>query len=137
MMTRPVSLALLFTHTAAITTFAGDSTSPTLTPPPPDPWHFTLSAPGWIPWVAGDVGFRNSISDVHIAPNQIIPKIDMVANLRADAHHARLSVTGEFLYLSLSDGIGKSGFLKKVDLQVAQTMGDLGAAWRLKVTGNY
>ncbi|MEI8108454.1 MAG: hypothetical protein WCI46_11615 [Verrucomicrobiota bacterium] len=132
-MPRPIAtaLALLFTLTATITTFAGDSTSPTLTPPPPDPWHFTLSAPGWIPWVTGDVGFRNSTSDVHIAPDQIIPKIDMVANLRAEAHHARLSVIGEFLYLSLSDGIGKSGFLKKVDLQVAQTMGELGAAWRL------
>jgi hypothetical protein len=38
---------------------------------------------------------------------------------------------GEFLYMSLSDGIGTNTVVKKLDVRVDQTMADLGVGWRV------
>lgn len=55
----------------------------------------------------------------------------MVADVRAEAHRGRFSVLGEFLYMSLSDGIGTNTVVKKIDVRVDQTMADFGVAWRI------
>jgi hypothetical protein len=65
---------------------------------------------------------------------QLVPKLDMAADVRAEAHKGRFSVMGEFLYMSLSDGKNTGTVVKKVDFRVDQLMADLGFAWRVVET---
>ena len=112
--------------------FAGDNDKKTIAPlPPEDGWQFKLALPGWIPWQSGEMGLHGTTSHVQLGPNDIIPKIDMIADVRAEAHKGRFSVMGEFLYMSLSDGIGANTVVKKLDVRMDQTMGDLGFGWRV------
>ena len=55
----------------------------------------------------------------------------MAADVRAEAHKGRFSVMAEFLYLSLSDGVGTNTVVKKLDFQIDQTMADIGVGWRV------
>ncbi len=112
--------------------FAGALVSKeTVAPPPEDAWQFTFSAPGWIPWLEGDTGVNGLVSHVALGPDVTVPKVDMIADLRGEAHKGRWSVLGEFFYMSLSDGIGTNTAVKKIDVQMDQTMGDLSVAWRI------
>lgn len=115
------------------TAFAGDSDKKTVAPITPldDAWSFSLSLPGWIPWQQGDTGINDQISHIKLGPNDIIPKVDMIADVRGEAHKGRFSVLGEFLYMSLSDGIGTKTVVKKIDVQMDQIMGDLAVAFRV------
>ena len=111
--------------------FAGDNDKKTIAPPAEDSWQFKLSMPGWVPWLHGDTGINGHTTHIDLGPDQIVPKIDMAADIRMEARKGRFSVLGEFLYMSLSDGIGTNTVVKKLDFQVDQTMGDLAVAWRL------
>jgi uncharacterized membrane protein len=113
--------------------FAGDNDKKVILPPTPpeDSWQFKLSMPGWIPWLEGDTGINGITSHVALGPDTIVPKVDMIADVRMEAHKGRFSMLGEFLYMSLSDGIGSNTVVKKIDVQVDQIMGDLGVAWRI------
>ena len=111
--------------------FAGDNDKKTIAPPAEDSWQFKLSMPGWVPWLQGDTGVNGQIAHIDLGPDNLVPKIDMAADIRMEAHKGRLSVLGEFFYMSISDGIGTNTAVKKLDVQVDQTMGDLAVAWRL------
>jgi hypothetical protein len=100
-------------------------------PPEPDPWQFKLAAPGWMAGLEGDVGIDGVISHVDIDPGEIIRHIDMAATLRAEASKGRFGITGDFVYLSLSDGVGPQTMVKKLDLQIDEIIGELGVRWRL------
>jgi len=119
--------------TLGATAFGGDNDKKMVVPtiPPPESWQFKLSMPGWIPWMQGDVGLRGVNSFINLGPNDIIPKLDMVTDLRAEARKGRFSVFGEYLYMSLSDGIGTDTVVKKLDYRFDQTMAELSVAWRL------
>lgn len=113
--------------------FAGDKEykAPVAPTPLDDSWRFSLSLPAWIPWMAGETGLNGVISHIDLGPGDIIRHIDMAADVRAEAHKGRFSVMGEFLYMSLSDGIGTNTVAKKLDVRLDQTMADLGFAWRI------
>lgn len=117
-------------HVAAC---AGELDKKVVTPPTPldDGWHFGLSLPGWIPWLEGDTGVNGLVSHVSLGPDTIVPRVDMIADVRLEARKGRFSVLGEFLYMSLSDGIGTPTVVKKVDVQLDQIMGDLAVAYRV------
>lgn len=68
--------------------------------------------PGWIPWLEGDSGVNGTITQLDLGPDEIVPTIDMAAGVRFEAHKGRFSVLGEFLYMSLSDGISTNGVVK-------------------------
>jgi hypothetical protein len=55
----------------------------------------------------------------------------MIVDVRAEAHKERWSVLGEVLYMSLSNGIGTKTAVKKIDIQVDQTIAEFAVAWRL------
>ncbi len=116
-----------------VTAFAGDNDKKAVTPLTPldDAWQFKLSMPGWIPWLEGDTGVNGAISHLDLEPDNIVPRIDLAADVRFEARKGRLSLLGEFLYMSLSDGMGTHDVVKKFDVQVDQTVGELGVAWRL------
>ncbi|MGC4074514.1 MAG: hypothetical protein QM760_18850, partial [Nibricoccus sp.] len=55
----------------------------------------------------------------------------MIAAVRGEAHKGRFGIMGEYSYMSLSDGVGASGPVKKLDLQLDQHVGELAVSWRL------
>jgi hypothetical protein len=113
--------------------FAGDHDKKVVVPPAPpeDSWQFKLSLPAWIPWVSGDVGINGINSHISLAPDNIIPKLDMVVDVRAEAHKGRFSLMAEYFYMSLSDGVGTNTVVKKIDYRFDQTMADLSVGWRV------
>lgn len=111
--------------------FAGENDQKTIAPAEPEPWHFALSLPGWIPWQTGEVGINGVTSNVKLGPNDLIPKVDMIASVRAEAHKGRLGLMGEYSYMSLSDGVGATGLVKKLDLRMDQHLGELALSWRI------
>jgi hypothetical protein len=116
---------------SATATFAGDPGKKTVSPPEEDRWEFALSMPGWMPWLQGDTGVNGLVTHVDFDPGDLIRHYDMVASLRAEAGKGRFGITGDFLYTSLSDGVGTKTIVKKIDLQVDQTIGELALRWRL------
>ena len=124
-------VAILLAFTAA-TALAGDNDKKTIAPAEPaQPWRFSFALPGWATWLEGDTGINGIISHIDLGPGDIIPRIDMAADVRAEAHKGRFSIMSEFLYLSLSDGVGTNTVVKKLDFQVDQMMADLGFGWRV------
>jgi hypothetical protein len=79
----------------------------------------------------GDVGVDGVISHVDLDPGGIIRHIDMAATLRGEVSKGSLGITGDFVYLSLSDGVGSNTVVKKLDLQIDEIIGDVGVRWRL------
>jgi hypothetical protein len=125
-------IAVLAVLALGASAFAGEKDQKAIAPKPPDDrWQFSLSLPGWIPWLEGDTGVGGNTGHIDLGPNNLVPKIDMIVDVRAEAHKGRLSVLGEVLYMSLSDGIGSNTAVKKIDLQIDQTMADFAVAWRL------
>ncbi|MEP6672073.1 MAG: hypothetical protein ABJF10_23115 [Chthoniobacter sp.] len=116
------------------TALAGENDKKTITPTEPEPsetWQFSLSLPGWIPWQTGEVGINGATSHLKLGPNDIIPKLDMIASVRAEAHKGRFGIMGEYSYMSLSDGVGTPGLVKKLDVRLDQHLGELALSWRL------
>lgn len=116
------------------TALAGDNDKKAITPTEPEPaqpWRFSLSLPAWIPWQTGEVGINGTTSHIKLGPNDLIPKIDMIATVRAEAHKGRFGVMGEYSYMSLSDGAGATGLVKKLDVRMDQHLGELALSWRV------
>ena len=132
-MHKHLTTALLAGLAFGTTALAGDNDKKIIAPLTPldDAWRFSLSMPGWIPWLQGDSGVHGITTHIDLGPDDIVPRIDMVADVRMEARKGRFSIMGEFLYMSLSDGIGTNTVVQKLDVQVDQTMGDLGVAWRI------
>jgi hypothetical protein len=125
------AVPLLAALVLGATAFAGDDDKKAVLPVPDDLWQFKLASPGWLAGLEGDIGIDGVISGVDVDPGTIIRHIDMAASLRGEASKGRFGVTGDFLYLSLSDGIGTKTVVKKLDLQVDEIIGELGVRWRL------
>lgn len=116
------------------TALAGDSDKKAIAPAEPEaaqPWRFALSLPAWIPWQTGEVGINGTTSHIKLGPNDLIPKIDMIASVRAEAHKGRFGIMGEYSYMSLSDGVGAAGLVKKLDVRMDQHLGELALSWRV------
>jgi hypothetical protein len=103
------------------------------TPPPTDPerWKIRLSLPAWMASVEGTTGLHGSNSDVALGFGELVNKIDMVAALRFEARKGRFGFYGDFSYMSLSDGTGGEGLVKKLTFRQDQYLGDLGLSWRV------
>jgi hypothetical protein len=124
------TVALTLALTAGASLQAGDTDKKT-SAPLDDRWRLSLAVPGWLAGIEGQVGIGGAVSHIDVSPANIIRHIDMVTMLRAEASKGRFGITGDFLYLSLSDGIGSNTVVKKLDVQVDQIIGDLGLRWRL------
>src|SRR5690349_109014 len=125
---------LLTSLALSAVSLAGDTDKKVVTPTEPEPaqpWRFSMSLPGWIPWQTGEIGINGTTSHLKVGPNDIIPKVDMIAGVRAEAHKDRFGIMGEYSYLSLSDGIGAPGLVKKLDLRLDQHVGELALSWRV------
>jgi len=99
--------------------------------PEPDKWEVLISVPAWLATVEGTTGLHGKNSSLALGVGEIIPRIDMAAALRAEVRKGNFGVYADILYLSLSDGIGTKGIVKKIDFQEDEYLGDLGFAWRI------
>ena len=133
-MKQSLLLSALTSLALATLAHAGEPEKKVVTPTEPEPaqpWHFSLALPAWIPWQTGETGINGATTHLKVGPNDIIPKIDMIATVRAEAHKDRFGILAEYSYTSLSDGVGASGLVKKLDLQLDQQIGELALSWRL------
>lgn len=95
-------------------------------------WEFKLAAPVWLAGTEGESGVRGRATEFDLDGGDILRRVDMTGALRAEASSGRFGILGEFLYLSLSDGVGVNNrAIRKVDLQLDQIMGDMALRWRL------
>jgi hypothetical protein len=126
--------SLFTTLLLCVPAFAGDNDEKAISPAEPastQPWRFALSLPAWIPWQTGEIGINDTTSHIQLGPNDIIPKLDMIATVRAEAHKGRFGLMGEYSYMSLSDGVGATGLVKKLDVRMDQHVGELALSWRV------
>jgi len=116
-----------------VSLIAGDGSKKTVVPPPEeeDRWKVALSMPAWLANVEGDIGINGLVSNVDVNTHTILRHIDMVGALRAEVSKGRFGVMADFLYLSLSDGIGADTVVKKVDIKLDQTLAELALRYRL------
>jgi len=126
-----LTLALATSALLGMAAFAGSLEKKAVQPAEEDHWKFQLSTPGWLANIEGDVGIGGHVSHVDVNTDSIIRRIDMAASLRGEASKGRFGIMGDFLYLSLSDGIGTDTAVKKVDIQLDQTLAELALRWRL------
>lgn len=126
---RPTLLLPLTLLTVAA--FAGESDKKNIAPPEEDRWKFALSMPGWAAGVSGDVGVFGIVAHVDVNTSDLLRHADMLAAFRGEASKGRFGITTDFLYMSMSDGIGTDTIVKKLDIQFDQTLADLGLRWRL------
>ncbi|MCE9610321.1 MAG: hypothetical protein K8R23_09025 [Chthoniobacter sp.] len=118
---------------APLSAFAGESDKKVVTPPAPAPdsWEYKLAMPGWLAGIKGDVGIGNQVSWVNVNVDKIIHRIDMTASFRGEVQKGRWGAQADFLYMSLSDGIGTDGLVSKLDFRMDQTATDFGVSYRL------
>jgi hypothetical protein len=101
-------------------------------PQPVEPWIITLGAPGWFPFVTGDIGINGITTHVNVGPIDIFRRTDFLAALRAEVSKGRFGAQGEFLYLNASDSVFPSrDLVSKLDLRIQETIGDFGLSYRI------
>ena len=101
---------------------------------PEEKWELKLAVPGWIAGVEGDTGLQSHVSHVDIKADQIIRRVDMTGTIRTELSKGRFGLMGDFIYLSMSDGIGTKTVVKKLDVQLDEIIGELGLRWRVLET---
>ena len=101
-------------------------------PEPAQPWRFSMALPAWIAWQVGDMGINGTSSHLKLTPRDTIPQVDMAIEVRAEARKGRFGIMGDYLFMSISDGIGNSNaIISKVDVQTDQHIAELALSWRL------
>jgi len=121
----------IFALTLGSAALAGPLEKKAVLPAEEDRWKLALSMPGWLANIKGDVGVNGLVSHVDVNTDAIVRRIDMAGSLRGELSKGRFGIMGDFLYLSLSDGIGTPSIVKKVDIQLDQTMAELALRWRI------
>lgn len=122
---------LVLAVTTASHALAGESGKKTVAPPEEDRWKFALSAPGWFTGLSGDVGLYGIIENTDINASDLYRHADMLASFRGEVSKGRFGLMGDFLYMSLSDGVGTNTVVKKLDVQLDYLLSDLGLRWRV------
>jgi hypothetical protein len=126
---RSFTIASLFLGAAA---FAGEGDKKTVIPAAEtDRWKLVLSSPGWIAGLSGDAGVNGIVTHADVNPSDLLRHADMIASLRGELSKGRFGLMSDFIYMSLSDGIGTNTIVKKIDVQMDQVMGDLALRWRV------
>lgn len=113
--------------------FAGENDKKAVAPAEPEaqPWRFSMAIPGWIPWVTGETGINGTNANLKLGPDDIVPKLDMIVPLRAEAHKGRFGIMGDYLYMSLSGSVGTPGMVKKLDIRMDQHLAEIALSWRV------
>src|ERR1043166_10320228 len=107
-----------------------ESAPPTITQP--EPWQFTIAAPGWMAGMNGTIGIRKVNADIDVGFfDDVLEHLDMIFAMRAEAQKGPFGIFGEVIYLGLSDGAQGRGLINNVHEQVDLTLVDGALSWRL------
>src|SRR5213592_3620972 len=96
-----------------------------------EPWQLTIAAPGWLAGLDGTIGVRGVNADIDIGFDQILQHLDMIFAARAEARKGPFAISGDLIYIGLSDGAQINGLINNVHEQVDQTLVDGAVSWRL------
>jgi hypothetical protein len=130
-MKTPLTLLVLLVLLSATAIAGTPQVSQKTVVPEEDRWRFALALPGWMAGVTGDVGIGKAVGGVDVGFGTLVPKLDMIWATRAEASKGRFGILGEFIYMSLSDGAGTDGLIKKADVRLDQYLGDIAVRWRI------
>src|SRR5438874_3726996 len=108
---------------------AKESAPPSITES--EPWHFTISAPGWLASMDGTIGVRGVNADIDVPVDEILQHLDMIFAARAEAQKGPFGIYGEIIYIGLSDNTQINGLINNIHEQVDQTLVDGALSWRL------
>jgi hypothetical protein len=118
------TLGLLFAHSASAqeqtvplnaqiqtqtsTSASGQTTAPTASPggnpaSNDDGWHFSLSPYLWFAGAHGTVGALGHDLSIHASPGDLLSHLDFGLMGSAEARHKRFLLTGDMLWIRLSD----------------------------------
>jgi hypothetical protein len=98
-----------------------------------DDWQFSVSMPGWLAGLKGDVGIKG-LSPLHVdVPfSKVLEHLDMVAALSAEARHGRWSFFASGLYMKLGgDGTPAGPLVNSINLEMKEVIAEVGMAYRL------
>lgn len=104
--------------------------------PPPSAksgWEFSVSMPGWLAGLNGDVGV-GGLNTVHVdLPfTELVPHLDMVAALAVEAQHERWGFFIAGVYEKLGvNGDTPGALLDSVKLDMKMALAEVGVAYRL------
>jgi hypothetical protein len=134
----------LFARTAVVTIglsapvlFAGPepyTTSKEAAPPTitqSEPWQFTIAVPGWMAGMDGTIGVRGVNADIDVGFDQMLRHLDMIFTMRAEAQKGPFGISGEIIYIGLSDHVQVNRLINNVDEEVDLTLVDGALSWRL------
>jgi hypothetical protein len=102
---------------------------PTITQP--EPWQFTIAAPGWLASMNGTIGVRGVDANIDVPVDEVLQHLDMIFALRAEAQKGPFGIFGEVFYIGLSDNTQINGLINNIHEQVDLTLVDGALSWRL------
>ncbi len=144
-----LALALLAPVGPAASADLGGGDKPQLVEPmaAQNPWSFSFTTYGWLPWLSGNTTIKGRALVVDIAPDQVISALDWSGlpawMSYAEARNGRLTLFNDIVYSKLA---GSGDFAKSGKLGIATLTGnvktdyeqatiELGAAYELWASG--
>src|SRR4030095_13295375 len=95
------------------------------------PWQFTIAAPGWLASMNGTIGVRGVDANIDVPVDEVLPTLDMILAMRAEAQKGPFGIFGEVFYIGLSDVAQVRGLINNIHEQVDLTLVDGALSWRL------
>jgi hypothetical protein len=107
-MKKQIALLIVLAIAASSTLTAGpveSSKDVTPTPPPENPWSFTLTPYGWMTSIDGTMSAGDHSADVDIAFKDVLKHLDMGVMMAAELRYKRWGFLGDLIYARLHDDI--------------------------------
>src|ERR1700675_4313391 len=100
-MKKQLALFIVLATAASSTLTAGpveSSKDITPTPPPENPWSFTLTSYGWLTSINGTMSAGDRSADVDIAFKDVLKHLDMGVMMAAELRYKRWAFLGDLIY---------------------------------------
>ena len=101
-------LVLIFAASSALTAGTADSSkevAPVQTPPPENPWSFSLMVYAWASGINGTISAADLRADVDVSFDDILDHLDMAFAFATQVRYKRWSFSADWIYARLSDDI--------------------------------
>jgi hypothetical protein len=79
----------------------------------------------------GTIGVRGVNADIDVGFDQMLRHLDMIFTMRAEAQKGPFGISGEIIYIGLSDHVQVNRLINNVDEEVDLTLVDGALSWRL------
>ena len=96
-----------------------------------EPWHLTISSPGWLASMNGTIGVRGVEADIDVPVTEILQHFDAILPGRFEAQKGPFGIFGEVWYIGLSDVAQVNGLINNIHETVDMTYMDGALSWRL------